>query len=51
MFRPPTEEIFAEAIADLKTEAFRRGLTDEIIDEELAARKKERQNRETSSDA
>ncbi len=34
MFRPPTEETFAAAIADLKAEAFRRGLTDEIIDEE-----------------
>jgi hypothetical protein len=42
MLRPPSLEGLGAAIAALKAEAHRRGLTDEIVDEELAAHKTER---------
>jgi len=44
MLQPPNVEGLATAIAALKEEAHRRGLTDEIIDEELAAYNAERRD-------
>lgn len=46
MLRPTSVERLAEAIAALKAEAHARGLTDEIIDEELAAYNAERRERD-----
>jgi len=42
MLRPPSVEDLGATIAALKAEAHRRGLTDEIVDEELAAYNAER---------
>ena len=44
MLRPPSVEGLGAAIAALKAEAHRRGLTDEAIDEELAAYNAERRD-------
>jgi hypothetical protein len=44
MLRPPSVEDPIAAIEDLKAEARRRGLTDEIGDEELAAYNAERRD-------
>lgn len=45
-FRQAAVERLFEAIAALKAEAHARGLTDEIIDEELAAYNAERRERD-----
>jgi len=44
MLRPPSVEDLAATIAALKAEAHRRGLTDEIVDEELTAYNAERRD-------
>lgn len=49
MLRPMSVESLGAAIAALKAEAHRRGLTDEIIDEELAAYNAERRDAPPSS--
>jgi hypothetical protein len=44
MLRPPSVEDLSATIAALKAEARRRGLTDETVDEELAAHNAERRD-------
>ena len=51
MLRPPKVEDLGAAIGALKAEAHRRGLTDEIVDEELAAYNDERRERDPSQPA
>lgn len=49
MLRPPSVEGLCAAIAALKAEAHRRGLTDELLDEELAAYNAERRDASSSA--
>lgn len=49
MLRPPSVEGVGAAIAALKAEAHRRGLTDELVDEELAAYNAERRDASSSA--